>query len=196
MFISNFFSQFSSFIKTLRKIEGMSGIPNNIVLVGLMGAGKTTVGKILAKRLGKTFIDSDAEIESRCGVKIPTIFEMEGEEGFRKREAAVIKDLVSLNNIVLATGGGSILLPENRENLKNFGYVIYLRANPHDLWLRTRHDRSRPLLNTTNPQYKLKELFTVRDPLYTSISHQIIDTGRPNVIQLTNQLIMQLELLN
>jgi len=174
----------------------MNGIPNNIILVGLMGAGKTTVGKVLSKRLGKVFIDSDHEIEKRCGVKIPTIFEMEGEDGFRKREASVIKDLVSLDNIVLATGGGSILLAENRENLQQFGYVIYLRANPHDLWLRTRHDKSRPLLNTPDPQKKFKELFAIRDPLYTSIAHQIIDTGRPNVSQLTNQLVMQLELMN
>ena len=136
------------------------------------------------------------EIEKRCGVKIPTIFEMEGEDGFRKREASVIKDLVSLDNIVLATGGGSVLLAENRENLKQFGYVIYLRANPHDLWLRTRHDKSRPLLNTPDPQKKFKELFAIRDPLYTSIAHQIVDTGRPNVSQLTNQLVMQLELMN
>lgn len=174
----------------------MSGIPNKIILIGLMGAGKTTVGKVLAKRLGKKFIDSDHEIEKRCGVKIPVIFEMEGEDGFRKREAAVIRDLVTYDNIILATGGGSVLLAENRQNLQQSGYVIYLRANPHDLWLRTRHDAGRPLLNTTDPLKKLKDLFAIRDPLYTSIAHQIIDTGRPNVNQLTNKLVMQLELQN
>lgn len=159
-----------------------------------MGAGKSSVGKVLAKRLGKVFIDSDHEIEKRCGVKIPTIFEMEGEEGFRKRESAVIKELCQMQDIVLATGGGSVLLPENRQILQSHGHVIYLRANPHELWLRTRHDRGRPLLNTQDPEQKLKELFDLRDPIYLSIAHQIIETGKPNVNQLTNKLVMQLEL--
>jgi shikimate kinase len=172
----------------------MSSVPNNIFLVGLMGAGKSTVGRVLAKRLGKVFIDSDQEIEKRCGVKIPIIFEMEGEEGFRKRESVVIKDLTELSNVVIATGGGSVLLAENRQYLKSNGYVIYLRANPHELWLRTRNDKGRPLLNTPDPQKKLKELFDIRDPLYTSIAHQTVETGKPNVNQLTNKLVMQLEL--
>jgi shikimate kinase len=172
----------------------MSSVPKNIFLVGLMGAGKSTVGKVLAKRLGKTFIDSDHEIEKRCGVKIPIIFEMEGEEGFRKREAIVIKELCLLENIVLATGGGSILLQENRDILHAKGYVIYLRANPHELWLRTKNDKGRPLLNTHDPQKKFKELFDIRDPLYSAIAHQTIETGKPNVNQLTNKLVMQLEL--
>jgi len=159
-----------------------------------MGAGKSSVGKVLAKRLGKVFIDSDHEIEKRCGVKIPTIFEMEGEEGFRKRESAVIKELCQMQEIVLATGGGSVLLPENRQILQSHGHVVYLRANPHELWLRTRHDRGRPLLNTQDPEQKLKELFDLRDPIYLSIAHQIIETGKPNVNQLTNKLVMQLEL--
>ena len=159
-----------------------------------MGAGKSSVGKVLAKRLGKVFIDSDHEIEKRCGVKIPTIFEMEGEEGFRKRESAVIKELCQMQVIVLATGGGSVLLPENRQILQSHGHVVYLRANPHELWLRTRHDRGRPLLNTQDPEQKLKELFDLRDPIYLSIAHQIIETGKPNVNQLTNKLVMQLEL--
>jgi shikimate kinase len=159
-----------------------------------MGAGKSSVGKVLAKRLGKVFIDSDHEIEKRCGVKIPTIFEMEGEEGFRKRESAVIKELCQMQDIVLATGGGSVLLPENRQILQSQGHVVYLRANPHELWLRTRHDRGRPLLNTQDPEQKLKELFDLRDPIYLSIAHQIIETGKPNVNQLTNKLVMQLEL--
>ncbi len=159
-----------------------------------MGAGKSSVGKVLAKRLGKVFIDSDHEIEKRCGVKIPTIFEMEGEEGFRKRESAVIKELCQMQEIVLATGGGSVLLPENRQILQSHGHVVYLRANPHELWLRTRHDRGRPLLNIQDPEQKLKELFDLRDPIYLSIAHQIIETGKPNVNQLTNKLVMQLEL--
>ena len=159
-----------------------------------MGAGKSSVGKVLAKRLGKVFIDSDHEIEKRCGVKIPTIFGIEGEEGFRKRESAVIKELCQMQDIVLATGGGSVLLPENRQILQSHGHVVYLRANPHELWLRTRHDRGRPLLNTQDPEQKLKELFDLRDPIYLSIAHQIIETGKPNVNQLTNKLVMQLEL--
>lgn len=172
----------------------MTELPENIFLIGLMGAGKTTVGRMLAKRLGKLFIDSDQEIEKRCGVKIPTIFEMEGEEGFRRREAKVIDDLTQEKNIILATGGGSILLPENREHLKSRGRVIYLRANPNELWIRTRHDKSRPLLNTPNPQKTLENLFLIRDPLYTSIADHIIDTGKPSVTQLTNHLLMQIEL--
>jgi len=171
----------------------MNSVPKNIYLIGLMGAGKSTVGRMLAKRLGKTFFDSDHEIEKRCGVKIPTIFEMEGEEGFRKRESAVIKDLTQLQDIVLATGGGSVLLSENRTYLHENGYVVYLRANPHELWVRTRNDKGRPLLNTADPQKKLKELFEIRDPLYTSIAHQTVETGKPNVNQLTNKLVMQLE---
>jgi shikimate kinase len=172
----------------------MNSVPKNIYLIGLMGAGKSTVGRMLAKRLGKTFFDSDHEIEKRCGVKIPTIFEMEGEEGFRKRESAVIKDLTQMQDIVLATGGGSVLLSENRTYLHENGYVVYLRANPHELWVRTRNDKGRPLLNTPDPQKKLKELFDIRDPLYTSIAHQTVETGKPNVNQLTNKLVMQLEL--
>lgn len=172
----------------------MNSVPKNIYLIGLMGAGKSTVGRMLAKRLGKTFFDSDYEIEKRCGVKIPTIFEMEGEEGFRKRESTVIKDLTQLEDIVLATGGGSVLLPENRSLLHDHGYVIYLRANPHELWIRTRNDKGRPLLNTADPQKRFKELFEIRDPLYSSIAHQTIETGKPNVTQLINKLVMQLEL--
>lgn len=172
----------------------MNAIPNNIFLVGLMGAGKSTVGRMLAKRLGKSFIDSDHEIERRCGVKIPVIFEMEGEEGFRKREALVIDEISQQDNIVLATGGGSVLLPENRAHLKSRGIVIYLRANPTELWLRTRHDKGRPLLQTANPQKTLEDLFAIRDPLYKSIATHIIETGKPSVNQLTNNLLMQLEL--
>ena len=172
----------------------MSDVPKNIFLVGLMGAGKTTVGKMLAKRLDKEFIDSDHEIEKRCGVKIPTIFEMEGEEGFRKREAKVIDDLTQEENIILATGGGSVLLPENREHLQQRGVVIYLRATPNELWLRTRHDKGRPLLNTPNPQKTLEDLFAIRDPIYSAMANYVVETGKPSVNQLTTNLLMQLEM--
>jgi shikimate kinase len=173
---------------------GVSQISDNIFLVGVMGAGKTTVGRLLAKKLGRRFIDSDHEIEQRCGVKIPVIFEMEGEDGFRKREAQVIDELTQERNIVLATGGGAVLLPENRQHLKERGVVIYLRATPHELWLRTRNDKGRPLLNNDDPKGTLEKLFTIRDPLYRETAHHIIDTGKPNVSQLVNNLIMQVEL--
>ena len=160
----------------------------NIFLVGLMGAGKTTVGKVLAKHLSKTFYDSDHEIEKRTGVKIPLIFEIEGEAGFRARETSVIEDLTQLEQIVLATGGGAVLNPQNREALSQRGVVIYLRASVDDLWHRTRHDKNRPLLQTQDPQAKLRELFTQRDPLYQEIADIIIDTSKQSVQSLIHQL--------
>jgi shikimate kinase len=166
----------------------------NIFLVGLMGAGKTTVGRLLAKRLGRRFIDTDHEIEARCGVKIPTIFEMEGESGFRKREAQVIDELTQEKNLVLATGGGAVLSPENRTNLHERGVVFYLRANPHELWLRTRNDKGRPLLNNGDARATLEKLYEVRDPLYREAAHHTVDTGKPSVSQLVNTLMMQFEL--
>lgn len=161
----------------------------NIVLVGMMGAGKTTVGKILAKQLGKTFIDSDEEIQKRTGVKISHIFDVEGEEGFRQRECSVIQDLVQLDNIVLATGGGAVIKPDNREALQKNGVVVYLKSGVHDLWHRTRHDHSRPLLQTANPRAKLQELYEQRDPLYTAVADHIVYTGKQSVQVLIARLI-------
>lgn len=169
------------------------GFPENIILVGLMGAGKTTVGKLLARHLNKTFIDSDHEIEHRTGVKIPLIFELEGEAGFRDRETTVIADLCRQHNIVLATGGGAVLREENRRNLGNSGTVIYLRAQVRDLWQRTRHDKSRPLLQTADPQAKLTELFAQRDPLYREVADIIMDTGDQNIHTLVRQLEQKLK---
>ena len=131
---------------------------NTIILIGMMGAGKTTIGKSLANYLDKTFIDSDQEIQKRTGVTIPVIFEIEGEIGFRKREADMLRELIKIDNIVLATGGGIILNEENRKSLKKKGTIIYLRATVNDLLHRTRHDKNRPLLQTTDPQAKLTEL--------------------------------------
>ena len=159
-----------------------------------MGAGKSTVGKVLAKKLGRRFLDADHIIEDRCGVKIPVIFEMEGEEGFRKREAQVIRELTSEEDIVLATGGGAVLLPENRGALKNRGTVIYLHANPIELWHRTKGGEGRPLLRNGDAKKILENLYTVRDPLYREIADHVIETGKPSVNQLVNTLIMQLEL--
>ena len=164
----------------------------NLFLVGLMGAGKTTVGKLLAKHVGKLFIDSDHEIERRTGVKVHLIFELEGEAGFRARETAVIDELTQQENIVLATGGGAILYAENREALHNRGTVIYLRANVEDLWRRTRHDKNRPLLQTENPRARLQQLLNQRDPLYRETAHVVIDTGEQNVQKLVRQLEKEL----
>ncbi len=159
-----------------------------------MGAGKTTVGRLLAKNLGAVFYDTDQEIEKRTGVRVPVIFEMEGEGGFRKREIGMIDELTQMQNIVLATGGGAVIAPENREHLKSRGIVIYLRASVHDLYLRTRFDRNRPLLQNTNAQAKLDELFAARDPLYREVATYIVDTGNQpvmNIVQKIEELIGQ-----
>lgn len=168
---------------------------DSIFLVGLMGAGKTTVGKLLAKHLGKTFVDADHEIEARTGVKIPVIFEIEGETGFRRREESVIADLAGRPNIVLGTGGGAILSERTRELLRTQGTVIYLRGTPEQLYERTRHDKNRPLLQTGDPLAKLRELFVQRDPLYREVADLIVDTGRQSVTSFARQIKDKLELL-
>lgn len=168
-------------------------IPGNVYLVGLMGAGKTSVGRVLAKRLKKTFIDSDHEIESRTGVRIPVIFEIEGEEGFRRREATVLRELVLLPEVVLATGGGAVLDSGNRFLLHSTGTVIYLRAEPSELWLRTRHDRNRPLLQSANPLARLEELLALRDPLYRDAAHLVVDTGSQSIRSLVSRIERELQ---
>lgn len=167
-------------------------VPGNVYLVGLMGAGKTSVGRLLAKRLHKTFLDSDHEIEARTGVKIPVIFEIEGEAGFRRREASVVQELVAQNDLVLATGGGAMLDPQNRSALHGSGTVIYLRAAPSELYVRTRHDRNRPLLRTADPLAKLEELHRVRDPLYHECAHLIVDTGNQAIRSLVARIEREL----
>lgn len=165
----------------------MSGKPENIYLVGLMGAGKTTIGKALAKRLGWRFVDSDHEIEARTGVNIPTIFEIEGETGFRRRETQVLRELTALSNIVMATGGGAVIAEENRRLLRENGLVAYLDVSPAQLYERTRHDRNRPLLQVPDPLKRLQELLAVRDPLYREVADLVIDSNRCNaqaVVQL------------
>lgn len=158
-----------------------------------MGAGKTTVGRALAKKLNKRFIDSDHEIEARTGASIPLIFEIEGEAGFRQRESEVIRDLTSQSDIVLATGGGAILKPENRECLKSRGTVIYLRASVNSILQRTSHDKNRPLLQTADPRQKLEQLSREREPYYLEVADFIVETGRPNVQSLVQTIISQLE---
>jgi shikimate kinase len=157
--------------------EAAGGVPENIFLVGMMGAGKSSVGRMLARNLGKEFLDSDQVIEARTGVKIPIIFELEGEAGFRAREAVVIEELSARKGVVLATGGGAILSEQNRQLLRSRGTVVYLRASVNELWNRTRHDRNRPLLQTGDPLARLRELHAQRDPLYRETAHITVDTG-------------------
>jgi shikimate kinase len=165
----------------------------NLFLIGLMGAGKTTVGRALAKRLGKTFHDSDREVEARTGVRVAHIFEIEGEEGFRRRESETLERLTALDDIVLATGGGAVLDPANRERLSGRGFVIYLHAHPKELWLRTRYDKSRPLLQNGDPRQQLEQLYAARDPLYREVADAVVETGRQGVSLLATQVLAKLE---
>ncbi|MDL2355429.1 MAG: bifunctional shikimate kinase/3-dehydroquinate synthase AroKB [Pseudomonadota bacterium] len=167
----------------------------NIYLVGLMGAGKTTIGRILARKLGMRFIDSDHEIEARTGASIPWIFEIEGEDSFRRREAEVIRDLCAEDGVVLATGGGAVLNAATRAHLKSRGTVVYLRATVHSIMLRVAHDKNRPLLQTADPRRRLEELMAQREPLYREIAQLVIDTGRPNVQSMVQTILDQLDTL-
>jgi 3-dehydroquinate synthase len=165
---------------------------NNIFLVGLMGAGKTTIGRLLARRLNKRFIDSDHAIEARTGASIPWIFEIEGEASFRRREADMIRELSAQEGIVLATGGGAVLDADSRALLAARGTVIYLRASVGSILQRTSHDKNRPLLQTPDPRKKLEELTAQREPLYREIADLVIDTGRPNVQSMVQTILDQL----
>lgn len=178
-------------IKSLHSIQKKTGTAN-IILIGMMGAGKTTIGRALASHLDKEFVDSDHEIQKRTGVKIPVIFEIEGEAGFRKRESEVLAELTERKNIILATGGGAVLNPENREILRRSGIVVYLRASVGDLYRRTQHDKNRPLLQTQNLYARLSELYTQRDTLYRETAHVVIDSGKQGVRFLVDKLINKL----
>jgi len=164
----------------------------SLYLVGMMGAGKTTVGRLLARRLKLRFVDADREIEVRCGVRVPLIFDIEGEPGFRARETQVLAELTALDGIVLATGGGAVLAAENRRRLAAGGVVVYLRARAEDLYERVRHDRNRPLLATADPLAKLKSLYAERDPLYREIADLVVDTRRQSVQALARVLVEEL----
>jgi len=165
----------------------------NVFLVGMMGAGKTTAGRILARRLKRAFYDSDQEIERRCGVKIPVIFDIEGEAGFRQREAAAIAELTALEDVVLATGGGAVLVPASRRHLAARGTVVYLHARPAALYERVRQDKNRPLLATDDPLARLEALYGERDPLYREVADIVTDTGRQSAQSLARHLLGQLK---
>ncbi len=165
----------------------------NLILVGMMGSGKTTMGRTLARHLGKSFVDSDQEIQKRTGVNIPYIFDLEGESGFRERESNVLADLVGYRNIVLATGGGAILAEKNRQLLQQAGIVIYLKATVNDLWHRTHHDKNRPLLQTRDPYGKLTELYQLRDPIYQQVADVVIQSGKQSVHSLMLNLVAEIE---
>jgi shikimate kinase / 3-dehydroquinate synthase len=169
---------------------------DNIFLVGLMGAGKTTIGRLLARKLGKRFVDSDHEIEARTGASIPWIFEIEGEASFRRREADMIRELAGQHGLVLATGGGAVLDAGTRALLAERGTVIYLRAGINSILQRTAHDRNRPLLQTPNPRGKLEELTAQREPLYREVADLVIDTGRPNVQSMVHAILEQIAALD
>ncbi len=148
-----------------------------------MGAGKTTLGRQLARRLGKRFVDADHELEARLGVSIPTIFEIEGEAGFRDREETIIGELTALQDIVLATGGGAVTRNGCRACLKGNGTVVYLHARPETLWLRVRHARHRPMLHSADPRGRLAELYAMRDPLYREVADHVIESEREAVMR-------------
>jgi shikimate kinase len=167
-------------------------VPNNIFLVGPMGAGKSTVGRQLAKALDMEFVDCDREIEQRTGVTIAVIFELEGEEGFRKRETAMIEQLTERDGIVLATGGGVVLDEVNRSRLRARGFAIYLNA-PIDLLLeRTARDKQRPLLQTDDPKAKLISLAAEREPLYQQVADMVVKTDRRTARHVVKEIVRRL----
>ena len=168
------------------------GVKTNIVLIGPMGSGKSAVGRQLARALQMKFVDSDTEIEKRTGVDIPYIFEKEGEAGFRARERDVIADLVTREHIVLATGGGAVLDPDNRERLSAVGTIVYLRTTIAQQLERTRTSRNRPLLADGDPESVLEELMETRGPIYEGLADLVIDTGGRKVTAVVNEICAKL----
>jgi shikimate kinase len=165
-----------------------------ISLVGMPGCGKSTVGRHLSRQLGLKFVDSDTEIEHRLGMPIRDWFAARGEEAFRDVEQDVIDELTQREGIVLATGGGAVLRPSNRDALHSRSHVFYLRATPEELFRRLKHDTQRPLLQVADPQMRLRELFRERDPLYRRVAHFVVESARPSVSALLGMVLMQLEL--
>jgi shikimate kinase len=163
--------------------------PKNVFLIGPMGAGKSAVGRQLARTLHLTFMDSDDEIEARTGVDIPFIFEKEGEEGFRKREARVIDDLSNMDGVVLATGGGAIIDPDSRSMLGARGYVVYLKTGIDQQLARTRRGRERPLLDNDRPRETLEAIMTDREPMYLEIADLTVETDGRKVNAVADEII-------
>ena len=166
---------------------------SNIYLVGMMGAGKTTLGKALAQKMGHEFLDTDRLLVERTGVPVATIFEIEGEPGFRRRESAVLAEVARREGCVVATGGGIVLSEDNRRLMRESGTVVYLRARLENLWERTRHDTSRPLLATANPRATLESLLEQREPLYREAAHIVVDTGSQSSGTLVNRVLSSLQ---
>jgi len=167
---------------------------NSVFLIGMMGAGKSTIGRLLANATSFDFVDADRELESRSGVPIPMIFEIEGEAGFRRREAALLDELSERRQIVLATGGGAILDPQTRQRLRERGLVIYLRTTADEVFRRTRKDRNRPLLQTDDPRARIVELLAEREPLYAETAHITVQSAAANPKRLVERLLIQPEL--
>jgi shikimate kinase len=164
----------------------------NLFLIGMPGSGKSTLGRLLAKRLDKQFYDTDAELERRLGVTIPVIFELEGEPGFRERESVIVIEFAGYSNVILATGGGAILRSTNRDALKQNGTVLYLHATPERLWERTRRSKHRPLLQAADPQARLNDLYTFRDPLYREVADFVVESDSEQAIRLAQRLEQQM----
>jgi shikimate kinase len=164
----------------------------NIFLVGMMGAGKTTLGRALAQRLELEFVDTDKVLVERTGVSVATIFEIEGEDGFRRRESGVLAELAARDDCVIATGGGVVLSQANRRLMREAGTVVYLRARLESLWERTRHDATRPLLATPNPRGRLAQIFEEREPLYREAAHVVVETGSQSASTLVNRVMAAL----
>lgn len=167
--------------------------PSNIILVGPMGAGKTTIGRQLAKAADKAFVDSDQEIEHRTGASIPWIFDVEGEEGFRRREREMLAELTEREGTVIATGGGAVLSPETRKLMRKRGMVIYLRASVDQILRRTARDRNRPLLQTEDPRARLEALMAERDPLYREVADLVMDTDDRSVRSVVRESLERLQ---
>jgi shikimate kinase len=166
----------------------------HIALIGLPGSGKSTIGRQLGRRLGLASIDTDHIIEQRLGCSIREYFEREGEASFRDIEESVVDDLTQTHHGILSTGGGSVLRTINRERLRSRCHVVYLRSSSEEIFRRLRHDLHRPLLQVDDPLTRLRDLYTVRDPLYLETAHFVVETGRPSVTNLLNMIVMQLEL--
>jgi shikimate kinase len=172
----------------------MQDLPN-LILIGPMGAGKSTIGRLLAAELSRDFHDSDHEIQARCGADIPWIFDVEGEAGFRRREALMIDELTRLENVVIATGGGAVLREDNRRALRERGTVIYLMTTVEQQLRRTARDRNRPLLQRGDREQVLREMFALRDPLYQATADLVVRTDRRGPRAVVNEIVRRISRL-